>query len=352
MAEEAQNSTAPVEMPASFSSLESAMTHIQAAQTQETEQTAPVEEQDEPDQAPERSQSDDPPIDEQPEDSEDMEATDSVEDEDGEPDSEHEDPDEEDEELFAVTVNGEQVEVTLEDLQKGYMREADYTRSKQALADNRREVEAQAGQINQTMQQLAAELAQVEAMFVGEPVPAPDINLLQADPTTYEYQKRAHEEYIAGYHNVQAFRADVQQRLEAEAHQKLQESAVAELPKLQAAFPEITDDATLNNVVGRVTGYLMKAYNYTPDDLKGVTDHRLYVMADKARKYDEGRAGKGKKTVRRGTKKFRAGNGRKVPAKKSESDEARERFNQTVSQPTSMNDQVEAAAAALARGGR
>jgi hypothetical protein len=47
-----------------------------------------------------------------------------------------------DEGLYTVTVDGEEVQVNLDELTKGYMRQAKFTRSQQQLADERREVES------------------------------------------------------------------------------------------------------------------------------------------------------------------------------------------------------------------
>ena len=66
-------------------------------------------------------------------------------------DSEEEQPLDEDEEgqvqsndeepKYTVKVNGEDVEVTQEELLRGYMRQSDYTRKTQALADERQRIE-------------------------------------------------------------------------------------------------------------------------------------------------------------------------------------------------------------------
>lgn len=46
---------------------------------------------------------------------------------------------------YLVKVDGEEVEVTLDELQKGYSRTQDYTRKTQALAEQRKEAEAELG---------------------------------------------------------------------------------------------------------------------------------------------------------------------------------------------------------------
>ena len=49
-----------------------------------------------------------------------------------------EEPKEQEEDVYTVKVDGEEIEVTKEELLKGYMRQADYTRKTQALAEDRK----------------------------------------------------------------------------------------------------------------------------------------------------------------------------------------------------------------------
>lgn len=121
------------------------------------ENTAPVEQpqgDSEPDQAP---QGDQPQ--EQPDwavDPDTGEVTfnpnmfdDTDEDSDAEPEEQAEEqPQPEQPQTFTVKVNGVDQQVTLDELRNGYMMHADYTRKSQALADERRRLEAQYGPRN------------------------------------------------------------------------------------------------------------------------------------------------------------------------------------------------------------
>lgn len=69
------------------------------------------------------------------------EVVESDEDEDEETD-EVSDAEESDDEKYVVKVDGEEIEVTLDELAKGYQRQADYTRKTQALAAEREELAA------------------------------------------------------------------------------------------------------------------------------------------------------------------------------------------------------------------
>lgn len=54
---------------------------------------------------------------------------------------------------YKVKASGEEVEVTLDDLIKGYQREADYTKKTQTLAEQRKQVESERAVIEQAKQE-------------------------------------------------------------------------------------------------------------------------------------------------------------------------------------------------------
>lgn len=77
-------------------------------------------------------------------------------DEDVTDDENEEDADEADSESYIVKVDGEELEVTLEELKAGYSRQAHFTRSMQALADEREAFEAEIAEYQETLGSLAA----------------------------------------------------------------------------------------------------------------------------------------------------------------------------------------------------
>ena len=85
--------------------------------------------------------------------------------------TEEEDESEEDDEVeveerktFRVKANGSEKDVTLDELVSGYQKGEDYTKKSQALAEDRKKVEAEAHAVNEAMQmreQYAQRLSQV-----------------------------------------------------------------------------------------------------------------------------------------------------------------------------------------------
>ena len=77
-----------------------------------------------------------------------------------EPEEEELDDSEEVEELYAVTVNGEEHEVTFDELLRGYSRQSDYTRKTQELSNDRKQMEELQKQYNSEISTIQAERQQ------------------------------------------------------------------------------------------------------------------------------------------------------------------------------------------------
>jgi hypothetical protein len=81
-------------------------------------------------------------------------------------DEPQEDPAQADDPIYKVKVNGEEVEVPLTELLNGYSRTEDYKAKTMALADERRQIEAQKATVEQDVKlQYANELKQTVEMF-------------------------------------------------------------------------------------------------------------------------------------------------------------------------------------------
>ncbi len=155
---------------------------------------------------------------------------------------------------YKVKVNGEEEEVTLDELLKGYSRTSDYTRKAQAVAAQRRDVE-ETGQ-RAAFAALALE-QRVEAMeLAGFAVP----EAVRAD-------------YVA----AQEFRA----RAAQEDHQR---RLAEESELLLEAVPEWKDERVRKAEKGELVNFAL-SLGYTTEDLAGVADHRLMLVLRDAMRY-------------------------------------------------------------------
>lgn len=263
---------------------------------------------------------------------------DSEADDDGETVEDDEDQEEEAEEpTFTVVINGKEEEVTQSELIQGYQRTADYTRKTQATAEKERHLDAQAEQVSKRLNEVVTILEAVPQQLLGTPPAKPDITLARTDPATYEEQKYAWEQWHALKQGFDDWRVKVVQEREKESQGKRAEFAKAEGQKfLQAFKDDVKDDASFAAKIGEIHGYL-RNIGYQDGELAGMIDHRAYVIADKARRYDalmaDNKPKAELKAKKAKLKPVSSGAAQRKPKRSSERDQARKRFEQAASKP-------------------
>jgi hypothetical protein len=213
-----------------------------------------------------------------------------------ESEEESEETDGEEEELYAVTVNGEEVAVSLDELLSGYSRQSDYTRKTQEIAGDRKEMEtlqqqynSEIAQIQQERQQYMDALTNVMQGSMGELEKFSNVDwnaLRENDPIEYvttREQYREAQEKIQGLQNEQARAAQSQQAQTQKAqHQMLQ----VEKGKLVEALPEWGEPDKQKEIATGLQSYA-KEQGFTADELNSLIDHRSILVLLKAQKYDQ-----------------------------------------------------------------
>ena len=195
--------------------------------------------------------------------------------------------------LYTVKVNGEDVEVTEDELVRGYSRQADYTKKTQELAEYRK-------QLDNGAQHLQGEIAQTQAArqeYVNAMSQAIESNYSvakQFENTDWERLKvEDREEYLTKrdeYREVQdqirglqskQQQAYEQQNRETQAqHQKLLQEEHA---KMVSILPEWAEPDT-QRAIAKSIGEFAISRGYTQEELNQLVDHRsiLVLMEAKA----------------------------------------------------------------------
>ena len=218
----------------------------------------------------------------------------SEEEETGEEESE-EDESEEEPEVYAVKVDGEELEVSLEELVQGYSRHSDYTRKTQELASQR-------DQMAQMQQQWASEISQAQAErqqymeAIGQFVQQSMAGLEQYSNVDWESLRE--EDPIAFVTKKEEFRdaqervrqAQAQQGVEAEKQKqefaKIKQMALQEEhKKLVAAVPEWNEPEKRGELAKELSSYAL-SQGFKQEELQELIDHRSLIVLMKAQKYD------------------------------------------------------------------
>jgi hypothetical protein len=229
---------------------------------------------------------------------EDSEAAASEEDESGVEDApDEESPEEQSEEeeeqekqeqpqSFTVKVDGKEVTVTLDELQKGYSRTQDYTRKTQQIAEVRKQVEQETHAVRAEREQYAQLLGALQAQLQSSEPQVDLERLYHEDPIEWVRQKEVMRERQEKLGAIQS----EQQRLSKVAKYEQQRAMEAQLASQQeallAALPDWKDPKKAKAEKALVIESA-KAAGFSDEDLKSVYDHRLVLLLRKAALFDQ-----------------------------------------------------------------
>lgn len=190
---------------------------------------------------------------------------------------------------YKVKASGEEIEVTLDDLIKGYQREADYTKKTQTLAEQRKQVEAERQVIEQAKlqrDQYQERLAMIESALKTY---APQENLealKETDPIGYAVKVAEQTQREKQLQAVQLERARIAQQQQAEQSQSLNSHLAAEAQKLAEAIPEYADEQKSVQVKKDIREYAKKI-GWSDEELASVYDSRAVLTLYRAMQYEK-----------------------------------------------------------------
>lgn len=217
-------------------------------------------------------------------------------------------------------IDGEEITLSqIKEWKDSGLRQSDYTRKTQDLADQRKSYEAKAERADALIQNLGDRIDELDAIIKGEEAEINWDELAEDDPSEYLRKQRA-------------IKAKQKALSEAKAQQKakLNDRATEESQLLVNAMPSWKDSKVQDADVTQLQKY-MADKGIKPDLLeKAGYDHRLYMALLKASKFDALQEKKSavKKKVKRAPKAIKPVKG-KSKAKPSEMEEAKARLKRT-----------------------
>ena len=195
---------------------------------------------------------------------------------------------------YRVKANGEELEVSLDELLNGYSRTADYQKKTQSLAEQRKAVEAERVKIDEaakTRDTYAQRLQVIEQLLSQQDSTENLQELKETDPIAYAIKVAERSEREKQLQAVQAERYRVQQEQQALQGQQLQRHIQHEQAKLMEIIPEFKDDAKAEVIRRDIKKYALSK-NFSEQELSQVYDSRAVEALYKAMLYDKLMAGK------------------------------------------------------------
>ena len=182
---------------------------------------------------------------------------------------------------FTVKVAGQELKVTLDELKKGYSRDADYRRKTEELSFEKKQFMSEADQQRQDYSKRLSELNQILAFAqqqLNSEASNVDLNkLYEEDPveaTKVERQLRLKKEKMI----------EAAQKLQQEQQRQLS-SYVQEQQKILAEkMPEFNDAQKASTAKNNLRNFL-NSYGFKDAEIGQIYDHRIVMLVNDALKY-------------------------------------------------------------------
>jgi len=191
---------------------------------------------------------------------------------------------------YTIKVDGEELEVGIDELKNGYQRQADYTRKSQALAEQRKETEAiqsERQQLEQERQMYANGLQMLQEQQSSKLQEFDNVDwtsLKTEDPYQYMLKKDEYRDAQEKVQNVAQQQVLIQQEQAEEAQKARAHFVQQEYNRLVEALPEWNDqESTIKKDVQEYA----KSVGFLPDEINQLADHRSVLVIKKAMEYDK-----------------------------------------------------------------
>jgi hypothetical protein len=198
------------------------------------------------------------------------------------------DGEEQEQPTYLVKAAGEEREVTLDELIKSYQLGTDYTKKSQAVAEDRKAVEAERQAVQEAKQMrdtYAQRLEMIEQML--QPQQEENLDYLkETDPIGYSVRVAEMVQKEKQLAAVQAERYRINQQQEQDRQAQMQHVVAEEMQKLTSAIPEFTDPTKGESIRNDIRAF-GKQLGFSDNELAAVYDSRAVLTLYKAMQYDK-----------------------------------------------------------------
>jgi len=196
---------------------------------------------------------------------------------------------------YTITVAGEDVEVTLDELQAGYSRQSDYTKKTQelaterkALAESQQQYAAEIQESNTVREQYVQAIGQFIAQAnsnLGEYANIDWRALKENDPLEYVTKRDEFREHQGRIQHAQQLQQKAQQEAQENQGRLIQEKVAQEHELMVGIIPEWGNAEKRAELAGKIRSY-STSQGFSEQEIEGLMDHRSLNLIIKAMKYD------------------------------------------------------------------
>jgi hypothetical protein len=225
---------------------------------------------------------------------EEVEASDSDEDyEDQVEDARSEEP-----QMYSVKVDGQETEVSLEDLKQGYSGQQYVQKGMQETADMKKEVATVYEALNNERQVIAELYQSIQQGGIAPQPVKPSKELFDADPIGYMQKNITYEEEMGAYNQQMAQIQQVSQQSSVASENAQKAYLQEQMQILQKDIPDFADEKKSQILREKLVQTGTTHYGYTNDEISQITDARAIKVLHDAQKYQDIISGKSKAKVK------------------------------------------------------
>ena len=212
-------------------------------------------------------------------------------DEEGEYDTDEVEEEEEVEQpdVYTVKVDGDEYEVTQDELLNGYQRQQAYTKRSQELAEQRKAFEAEAQQVAQMRDAYAQQLeqwSQYNQQIIGDA--EPDWDALSKDHSAEELflYKTKLDQQKEQARQVEAERQAIAQQQAQEQQVQMQQHLSVQREQMLDRIPQWRDEDVRTSEREQVIKYAQQSVGFSPQEIANASDARAIELLYKAWQWD------------------------------------------------------------------
>ena len=189
---------------------------------------------------------------------------------------------------YTIKVDGNDVEVTLDELQAGYSRQADYTRKSQVLAEQRKKADEELAATQQERQHYLSQLEQFNTQAdskIKELSSTDWTKLKEEDPTEYMLKRDQYRELQDNKRMVEEEQQNLQLKSQQENQAKWQEELGRQQEIMVQRLPEWTDPDKGPKLKQNIKSFAVKK-GFTEQEVNSLIDARSVDVLHKAMLYE------------------------------------------------------------------
>jgi len=189
---------------------------------------------------------------------------------------------------YTIKVDGKDVEVTLDELQAGYSRQADYTRKSQVLAEQRKKADEELAATQQERQHYLSQLEQFNTQAdakIKEFSSTDWTKLKEEDPTEYMLKRDQYRELQDNKRMVEEEQKNLQLKSQQEHEAKWQEELGRQQEMMAQRLPEWVDPDKGPKLKQNIKSFAVKK-GFTEQEVNSLIDARSVDVLHKAMLYE------------------------------------------------------------------